>query len=247
MTEIKLPIGTVTGPTPPAPEAPPQPILGKFKTTDELARAYQELERKLGVAATPTTPPAQTPATPPAGETPPAPAGGLLSEAELQTFQTEFTAQGDLSPASRAALEKKGLPKAMVDQYLNGLRATAEGVKGRVLSIVGGEEAYKAVAEWAATNVPPAELERFNATMRTGDENAITFALRGMKALYDRANDNGTRPPGRRIMGGSATPGLTPFRSNAEVQQAMRDPRFKEDPAYRQDVFDRVAASGDLK
>jgi hypothetical protein len=33
------------------------------------------------------------------------------------------------------------------------------------------------------------------------------------------------------------------FRSNAEVTAAMKDPRYESDPAYRQDISDRLERS----
>jgi hypothetical protein len=40
--------------------------------------------------------------------------------------------------------------------------------------------------------------------------------------------------------------GIKPFRSNAELARAINNPKYRDDPAYRLDVEQRLNASGDL-
>jgi len=215
-----------------APELP-----SKFKTVAELAKAYAESERKI----TELTKPA---AAKKDGETPPAQAAPVLTDDELAAYQEEFTSKGDLSPETRAKIEAK-IPKALVDRYLDGIRAKAEQVEARAMAIVGGAETFKAMREWAAENLDPkTDGAAFNDAMRSGNENLIHLALRGLHAQYTEATGSPSQRPARRLSGDTSAPtGLKPFRSNDEMRAAMRNPLYRTDPAYRQKIKDRLAIS----
>ena len=45
------------------------------------------------------------------------------------------------------------------------------------------------------------------------------------------------------LTGKAAQPQVDTFRSQAEVVAAMQDPRYDNDPAYRQDVFQKLERS----
>jgi hypothetical protein len=51
---------------------------------------------------------------------------------------------------------------------------------------------------------------------------------------------------GQQVSGKNVRNSIKGFRSQAELAQAISDPRYRNDPAYRMDVEDRLAASGDL-
>ena len=46
-----------------------------------------------------------------------------------------------------------------------------------------------------------------------------------------------------RMLTGKAARAVDGFRSQAEVVRAMSDPRYDSDPAYRQDVYDKLERS----
>ena len=60
--------------------------------------------------------------------------------------------------------------------------------------------------------------------------------------MYYRYQDsNGYE--GEMLQGKSPTRSTDVFRSQAEVVRAMSDPMYDNDPAYRQDVFDKIERS----
>ena len=67
----------------------------------------------------------------------------------------------------------------------------------------------------------------------------IQLAVNGLVAMYQ--NENGVEP--ELITGRGAPDQKDIFRSQAEVIQAMNDPRYDNDPAYRQDVFNKLERS----
>ena len=79
----------------------------------------------------------------------------------------------------------------------------------------------------------------FDAVMDTGDPNAAYWAIRGLALQY--ADSNGYE--GKRISGKAPSPVDNSFRSQAELVQAMSDPRYESDTAYRNDVMAKLENS----
>ena len=67
----------------------------------------------------------------------------------------------------------------------------------------------------------------------------IQLAVAGLKAKYDESNGY----EGRMLSGKPAQNSSDQFRSQAEVVRAMQDPRYDNDPAYRQDIYDKLERS----
>ena len=108
-----------------------------------------------------------------------------------------------------------------------------------VKSFAGGEEAYTSLVDWAAENMPKNFVDAFDNLVSFGDTDMIKLAVAGLKSAYD--DQNGYE--GEMLTGKGAAPNVDVFRSQAEVVQAMSDPRYDRDPAYRQDVFQKLERS----
>ena len=65
------------------------------------------------------------------------------------------------------------------------------------------------------------------------------MAVAGLKSQYEEVNGY----EGRMLSGKGAPQQVDTFRSQAEVVQAMADPRYDNDPAYRNDVFEKLSRS----
>ena len=108
-----------------------------------------------------------------------------------------------------------------------------------VYNSVGGEAEYNKLTSWAAENMEDKALDAFNTVIDQGNPTAIQLAVAGMKAEYD--NTEGYE--GRMLTGKAAQNSRDGFRSQAEVVKAMSDPRYDKDPAYRQDLYDKLERS----
>ena len=105
--------------------------------------------------------------------------------------------------------------------------------------LVGGEEAYKDMLSWAADNLSDEEIAMFDSVVGTGNKNASFFAISALHARFrDAVGNEAPLISGRKP---TETPNV--FRSQAEVVAAMGDPRYDKDPAYRQDVFNKLERS----
>ena len=92
---------------------------------------------------------------------------------------------------------------------------------------------------WATENFPQEFVEGYDSLVDSGNKYAIQLAVNGLVAMYQ--NEQGVEP--ELITGRGAPEQKNVFRSQAEVIQAMNDPRYDSDPAYRQDVFVKLERS----
>ena len=104
---------------------------------------------------------------------------------------------------------------------------------------VGGEKQYNTMLQWASNNFDEAEISRYDKVMESGDPDAAYFAVQALQAKYN----DGVGVEGKMLTGKPAKSGGDEFRSQAEVVRAMTDPRYEKDPAYRQDVYDKLERS----
>ena len=220
-------------------------LAGKYKDAQELEKAYIELEKKLGSRD------AQE-------QTPEPEAQDQQERTEYSTqieaisrAAEEFNSKGELSAETLAEFEKMS-SKELIQAYFEyeqGLPTmdapqTAELSQADINSIqnsVGGEAAYQQLVGWAAQNFSEAEIQAFDNVVDSGNVAAINLALAGLQARYTDANGY----EGKMIQGKAATSADT-FKSQAEVVRAMSDPKYDRDPAYRNEIMEKLARS-DLK
>ena len=104
---------------------------------------------------------------------------------------------------------------------------------------VGGEKEYNNMLQWASKNFDEAEISRYDKVMESGDPDAAYFAVQALAAKYN----DGVGVEGKMLTGKPAKAQGDEFRSQAEVVRAMSDPRYESDPAYRQDIYDKLERS----
>lgn len=224
-------------PKPATTETPERPawLPEKFKSPEDMAKAYAELERAKSQPK-------------PADEAKPDPSKATQEEAKTEAakagvdysaFEQEFQTSGELSDASYAKLEAAGISRDMVDAYIDGQVAIAGQIQTEVFSSVGGEAKYGEMVSWAATNLPKGEVAAFNRAMDYGSVDEIKLAVSGLQARYTAAN--GSEP---NLLGGSTTTTSGDvFRSTQELTRAMANPLYKTDPAYREEVIGKLSRS----
>lgn len=162
-------------------------IGGKFKSPDDLLKAYQELEKKLG----------------------------------SRSEQDEVASSNDVE-------EQDQEPVVLSQEE-----------ESTIMESIGGQEAFESVQTWARENLDPDELEAYNREVNSGDYYRARNAL---QSLYFAFKENSGYEPsliGGKLSGNSSDV----FRSSQEVMAAMNDPRYLQDPAYTQDVQDKLLRS----
>lgn len=200
----------------------------KFESEQDLANAYAELEKKQSVSDTD------------------------KSDAKSETKEDTngindviakatdvFTEKGELADKDYNALSKVGIPREMVDAYIRGQEALVSSQELEVQEVVGGGANYEAMTDWASDNLSETEIEAFDEVVTAGTVDQAKMAVQG---LYARFVSSGGKPPN--VSQGAVTgSSVKPFGSAAQVTEAMADPRYQNDPAYRQQVERRLAVS----
>lgn len=223
-------------PAAPAPTAAQRPdyIPEKFwdaakgvVKAEEMAKSYAELEKKQSQPQ-PITDPKAVEST--------IAAKGL----NIDEFAQEFAKSGKLSDESYKKLDGAGVPKATVDAYIAGQQAIAEKMANEAYAVVGGKDQYAAMIKWAGASMTQDEIAAFDKAVTSGDSNAMRLAIEGLKARYVAAN--GSDP---KLVNGTGDGSQTGdvFRSWNEVTVAMQDTRYGRDPAYTQDLMNKLNRS----
>lgn len=157
---------------------------------------------------------------------------------DLRSLEAKFVENGNqLTADDYAAAEKAGLSRDLVDSYLAGQQAIADQLVTKVHALVGGPENYDAMLQWMVGNADKAEVEAYDQAMGTGKLSDITLAVRGMHSAYVAAVGS---DQGRQVKQQTGTPQSPGYQSKREMIDAMKDPRYQKDPAYRAEVARRI-------
>ena len=218
---------------------------GKFKSAEDLEKAYKELESKLGKKEEASTEDNDETST---EESVDEPVESLSDTAQfIQEASAEyFSNNNSLTPDTIQKL--KELPSnQLIDAYMElqkdatiQQQTLTDADANQILSSIGGEDVYNEALGWAVDNLKPDEVAAFDNVINSGNKDAIFFAANALVQRYQ--NDvgfEGKRVSGKAVKAQSAKA----FRSQAELARAISDPRYRTDPAYRQEVIQRLSAS----
>lgn len=156
---------------------------------------------------------------------------------DYQALTEEFQANGDLTPETRDKLAKQGLTPELVDAYIEGQKAIVQRAMEDIASTVGGMENMATIVDWAKANLSEEEKKSIDAVH---DPAVIKILL---KDLERRMNDSEGYIPQAQLQGGAGDVRGNYFESMAEVEEAINDPRYSKDPAYRAKVAQKLTAS----
>jgi len=221
-----------------------QIYAGKYKSAQELEKAYMELQSKLGEQ--------ENKGETEVAEKEPEDKPTLSEGATLITSATdEYYANGNqLTPETLqkfSSMSSQDLIKAYMEvqqlpEYQQAQQTPVEISESQVNQIknaAGGEAAYSNIINWAKSNLEAEQINAFDDVVNTGSVQAINLAVAGLKAQYDNANG----VEGRMVTGKAPTNSGDVFRSQQELVAAMNDVRYDRDPAYRQDVIEKLDRS----
>ena len=222
-------------------------LAGKYKNAEELEKAYGELQKKLGEqeAESKDEPAEETVES--ESEAEPSPQVTLITDASA-----EYAENGELSNetlAKFAEMSSKDLVQAYVEAQQNAPEQQTEatdlsdGEVNTIRNSIGGEKSYADVINWGTDNLGKETMDAFDSLVKMGNAKSIELAVKGMKAQYDDANGY----EGRMLSGKSPRTSGDTFRSQPELVAAMSDPRYDNDPAYRQDVIAKLERSDNLQ
>ena len=219
-----------------------QLLAGKYKDAKELEKAYVELQKKLGDKDTDTD---TASAEEQPEDTPKMSEGATLITDASKEYFDNGNKLSDETLAKFSSLSSQDLIKAYMEVQATQPQQTAPPTDisaaeiNQIKNSAGGEKAYANIVNWAKSNIPSEQLTAFNEVVNSGSVQAIQLAVSGLKAEYDNANG----VEGRMVTGKAPTNRGDVFRSQAELVSAMSDRRYDNDPAYRQDVIEKLERS----
>ena len=129
-------------------------------------------------------------------------------------------------------------PEEEVNEESNNDQLTEDQAQ-QLFEMVGGEQAYKSMISWAGQNLSSDEIEMYDSVMGSGNASSIYFAVQALASKYSDAVGS----DGQLLTGKGASQDSQGFRSQAELVEAMSDPRYDNDPAYRNDVIRKLENS----
>ena len=209
-------------------EAQDNLLAGKYKNAEELEKGYLELQQKLNTKQ-------EEPAQEEVEEE-----ESTAEEAEANILDQLWEEAGTEEGYSQESLDK--LRKMSVDElaqmhleYRDSVtkeqpqdKDFSEADIKELKGIVGGEENYTNMIQWAQGSLNEQEIQMFDAVMQRGDPLAAFFAVRSLAYAYSDA----VGYDGNMVQGKAPKQNTDQFRSQAEVIAAMGDPRYENDPAF---------------
>jgi len=231
-------------------EAQDELLAGKYKDAQELEKAYVELQKKLGDKNS--------------GDS--TEAGDSDNNEEVESREnreeekeTEIDTSkdgllDDLWDQSQSEYTKETLEELskldavdIADMHLRYRERVEQQIPPDITeqqvtelkNVAGGEQQYGDMLQWAKNTLNPQEIQMFDAVMERGDPLAAFFAVRSLAYRYqDSQGREGTMVTGTAPRGDGSQ-----FNSQAEVVEAMSDPRYDRDPAFRQKVMKKLERS----
>ena len=226
-------------------------LAGKYKDAQELEKAYVELQKKLGDKGSGDSSEARNSEDSEEVES----EEGREEEEEaevdtskdgfLDTLWEEATGKDDYSKETLEELSKMDAAD-IADMHLR-YRQQVEDSRPEITEqqvtelkgVAGGEQQYTEMLQWAKDSLNPQEIQMFDTVMERGDPLAAFFAVRSLAYRYqDSLGREGTMVTGTAPKGDGSQ-----FTSQAEVVEAMSDPRYDRDPAFRQKIMKKLERS----
>ena len=227
-------------------------ILGKFNTQEDLAKAYTELEKRVGQQPQNETP------EPPVEQTDDNYTVEAASELYGKEYVDALSEKGvdmadimkradsgeDISANYDTLAEVFNVPKAVVENYVNAAQQTQMPAPGltpedgvEVRNAIGGDEAFAEVTQWVEKNVDKQTLDNYNKIADTNKEAAL-WALKFFQSQM-KSPGSVVEP---KLYGGGNVPSQTTYESKQQVLDAMNKTNSKGqrlydvDEAYRDKV-----------
>jgi|TARA_R100000458_G_scaffold16526_1_gene14212 hypothetical protein len=227
-------------------------ILGKFNTQEDLAKAYTELEKRVGQQSQNETP------EPPVEQTDDNYTAEAASELYGKEYVDALAEKGvdmadimkradsgeDISSNYDTLAEVFNVPKAVVENYVNAAQQTQMPAPGltpedgvEVRNAIGGDEAFAEVTQWVEKNVDKQTLDNYNKIADTNKEAAL-WALKFFQAQM-KSPGSVVEP---KLYGGGNVPSQSTYESKQQVLDAMNKTNSKGqrlydvDEAYRDKV-----------
>ena len=215
-------------------------LAGKYKDAAELETAYKELEKKLGEKSEPVSEEPES-KTEPEEEAPKDTEPNFLDQLWEEGTNNKLSKETfeKLSKMNPVDVAKMAMQQRSEAQKAPQSREFTDKDVQQIHGLVGGEENYNNMIGWANQNMPEQEVKMYDGVMDKGDPLAAYFAVQAMALRYqDKVGKDGQLVTGKAPKQTSDV-----FNSQQEMVKAMEDPRYNDDPAYREAILQKLERS----
>lgn len=157
---------------------------------------------------------------------------------DYAALEQEYIDNNGLTQETIAKLNKIGFSNEFINDFINGKKALYEQEINEMAVVIGGREAYNTVIEWAGNNLDAQTIQAVNAVR---DKTLIKEFI--LPILKQRMDEKEGVLPERTIQGSANPPAEDLFESKEQMYAAIRDERYRKDPAYMEKVTRRIRAS----
>ena len=226
-----------------------QLLAGKYKNAEDLEKAYVELQKKLGDKDGVSQEGQDTQEVTDESESEEPVSEISEAEALITSASDEYYSNNNtLSPETLDKFKSMS-SQDLVNAYMQMAKDNPQNITSeadvttaeinKIQNSVGGEAQYNKLVTWAGDNLSADKIKAFDDLVGTGNSAAIQLGVDALKSAYESANGY----EGRMLTGKAAETKGDVYRSQAQLVKAMSDPRYDNDPAYRQDVVAKLERS----
>lgn len=151
--------------------------------------------------------------------------------------------------------EELGTQPEIVELLGQGFVAIQEKRVNACYSAAGGRESYQEIVSWAAQGLSQQEAEAFNSVLNKGTVAEISKAVADLKTKFTAVNGSPKVETKAAVGGSGSSTGASTvsaqsssmtraFANDSELSAAMRDPRYRTDKSYTDEVYARAYLMG---
>lgn len=236
-------------------------IPSKFKSVEELSKAYIELEKKLSSGNVKTEKLTEVKQEAPAQATTVTPESfGIPKEKEgvfksfvdiygdkLAGFIADVAKNGQPTEEGLRVAESAGLTKKAISRILE-LEKIAEErqietkkkSQDKLLNIAGGKDDFMSMVNWAKESLDQERFESFAKTVDFGSESEAELAIEGMVQKWTKAV---SRPPKTVLSGTKNLNDSIGYKTMEDAVEDMAKKEYLIDPVFQQKVISKFKLS----
>ena len=147
---------------------------------------------------------------------------------------------GTIEDADFAAFEKAGIPRAMVEDFINFRKAEADRNMAQAVEYLGGQESTNELLTWAAESLSDEEINTYNGMLNGPNWKRALDSLKTLKGATSRTNGE----PKLTQTQQTASNSVTGYQSRDDMKADMANPLYRKTGAegdqYRAQVAKKM-------
>lgn len=164
------------------------------------------------------------------------------SPVNWDNITSEIDSTNTISADTYQQLKDYGIPDAILDGYIGLLENNKNYMQSVTAEYAGGQENLDTIFEWASTNLNEEEIANYNSILETPNWRMAIDSLRVSADVGLPPATSASSSP-QLVEGQNLSDSGLGFPSKQQMVEAMSDPRYKNDPAFRNQVRLRVGNS----